>query len=143
MSQLLDVEAVADFVAANQSLAARVAPATGSILNTNGLFRSHWERGSAYRFITMNANEMTTQVVLPAEGTATRSLRTHMRLQTIGVVGSHVCLQVICPSKGYKSSKKPDDSINIKLMINTSWACGAAIFLSGVSFSFFNRLGSN
>jgi len=60
MSQLLDVVAIADFVAANQSLAARVAPATGSVLNSNGLFRSHREKGSTDRFITMNADEMTT-----------------------------------------------------------------------------------
>jgi len=126
MSQLLDIVAIAGSVAANPSLAARVAPATGSILNTNGLLRSHREKGSADRFITMNADEMTTQIVLPTERTTTRSLRAHMRLQTIGIVGSHVCLQVICPSK-------------------SSWASRAAIFLSGVTFEFFEfiKLGSN
>lgn len=109
MSQLLDVVAIADFVAANQSLAARVAPATGSVLNSNGLFRSQRKKGSTDGFITMNADEMTTQIVLPTEGTTTRSLRANMRLQTIGVVGSHVCLQVICPSKSYTLRKKPVD----------------------------------
>ena len=100
MSQLLDVVAITGFVATNPSLAARVAPATGSALNTNGLLRSHREKGSTDRFIAMNADEMTTQIVLPAEGTTTRSLRAHMRLQTIGIMGSHMCLQVICPSEG-------------------------------------------
>jgi hypothetical protein len=102
MSQLLHVVAIACFVAANPSPTARVAPATRSVLNTNGLFRSHREKGSTDRLITMNTDEMTTQIVLPAEGTTTRSLRAHMRLQTIGIVGSHMCLQVICPSKSYK-----------------------------------------
>jgi len=123
MSELLDVVAIAEFVAANPSLAARVAPATGSVLNTNGLFRSHREKGGTDRFITMNADEMTTQIMLSAKGTTTRSLRAHMRLQTIGIVGSHVCLQVICPSK-------------------SSWASRAPIFLSGVTFKFF-KLWSN
>ena len=102
MSQLLDVGAIAGFVAANPPLATRVAPTTRSVLNTNGLFRSHREKGSTDRFITMNANEMTAQIVLPTEGTTTRSLRAHMRLQTIGIMSSHMCLQVICPSKSYK-----------------------------------------
>jgi hypothetical protein len=109
MNQLLDVVAVAGFVVANQSLAARVAPATGSVLNSNRLFRSHRKKGNTDRFVSMNANEMTTQIVLPTEGTTTRSLRANMRLQAIGIVGSHMCLQVICPSKSYTPSKKPVD----------------------------------
>ena len=141
VSQLLDIVTIAGFVAANPSLAARVAPATGSVLNTNRLFRCHREKGSTDRFITMNADEMTTQIVLPAEGTTTRSLRAYMRLQTIGIVGSHMCLQVICPSKSYKSSKKPVDR-DIITMIKTSWASRAPIFLSGVTFKFF-KLWSN
>lgn len=71
MSQLLDVVAFAGFVAANPSLAARVTPATGTVLNTNRLFGSHGEKGRTDGFIAMNANKMATQVVLPAEGTAT------------------------------------------------------------------------
>ena len=70
-SQLLDVVAFASFVAANPSLTTRVAPAAGSILNTNGLFRSHGVKGSTNGFIAMDANEMATQVVLPAERTTT------------------------------------------------------------------------
>jgi len=123
MSQLLDVVAIAGFAAANPSLAASIAPATGSVLNTDGLFRSHGEKSSTHRFITMNADEMTTQIVLPTEGTTTRSLRANMRLQTIGIMSSHMCLQIICPSK-------------------SSWTSRAAIFLSGVTFEFF-KLGSN
>jgi hypothetical protein len=102
MSQLLNIVAIAGIVATNPSLATRVAPAAGSVLYTNGLFRSYRKDGSTDRFITMDADEMTTQIVLPAEGTTARSLRAHMRLQTIGIVGGHVCLQVICPSKSYK-----------------------------------------
>jgi hypothetical protein len=55
----------------------------------------------------MNADEMTTQIMLPTERTTTRSLRANMRLQTIRIMSSHMCLQVICPSKSYKQSKKP------------------------------------
>jgi hypothetical protein len=123
MNQLLDVVAIAGCVAANPSPAARVAPATGSVLNSNGLFRSQREKGSTDRFITMNADEMTTQIVLPTERTTTRSLRANVRLQTIRIMSSHMCLQVICPSK-------------------SSWTSRAAIFLSGVTFEFL-KLGSN
>jgi len=38
INRLLDVRAIAGFVATNPSLAARVTPATGSVLNANGLF---------------------------------------------------------------------------------------------------------
>ena len=41
MNQLLDVVAIAGVVAANPALATSVTPATGSVLNTNGLFRSY------------------------------------------------------------------------------------------------------
>ena len=105
MSQLLDVVAIASFVAANPTLAARVAPATGSVLNTDRLFWRHREKGSTDRFITMNTDEMTTQIVLPTKGTTTRSLWANMRLQTIRIMSSHMCLQIICPSKSYKEVK--------------------------------------
>lgn len=59
--------AVAGVVAANPTLAAGVAPATRSVLNPNGLFRRHGEKGSTDRFVTMNTNEMATQVMFPAE----------------------------------------------------------------------------
>jgi hypothetical protein len=71
MGQLLDVVAFAGFVAANPALATRVTPATGAVLNTNRLFGSHREKGRTDGFITMNANKMAAQVVLPAEGATT------------------------------------------------------------------------
>lgn len=132
--------AVTRFVAANPPFAARVAPATRSVLNANRLFRSHRNNGSTDGFIAMNADKMTTQIVLPAEGTTARSLRAYMRLQTIGIMGSHMCLQVICPSKSYKLSKKPVE--RHITTINTSWTSRASIFLSGVTFKFF-KLGSD
>jgi len=47
----------------------------------------------------MDADEVTTQVVLAAEGPTTRTMWADVRLEPVGVVGSHVCFEIVGPSE--------------------------------------------
>jgi len=70
LNRLLDVEAVAFIVSTNPAFAAGIAPAAVSVLDTDGLLHN-WQKRCTDRFITVDADEMTTQVVFSAEGTTT------------------------------------------------------------------------
>ena len=48
----------------------------------------------------MNADEVATEVVLATEGPAAGPLRADVRLEPVGVMGSHVGLQIVGASKG-------------------------------------------
>jgi hypothetical protein len=65
-SYLLDVMAITVSASADPSFAARVAPPTGSTLNADSLLGGGEERCTD-DFIAVDADEMTTQVMLPAE----------------------------------------------------------------------------
>jgi hypothetical protein len=56
-------------VSANPAFPARVAPATTSILNTNGLLGGNGQKRCADRLVAMDTDKMTTKVMFPAEGT--------------------------------------------------------------------------
>jgi len=48
----------------------------------------------------MDADEVTTEVVFPAEGPTAVALRAHMGLQPVWVMGGHVGFQVVSSGKG-------------------------------------------
>lgn len=51
----------------------------------------------------MNANQMTTKIVFPAEGTTTRALRANMGLQPVGIMSGHMGLQVVGSRESYNN----------------------------------------
>jgi len=53
----------------------------------------------ALGLITMNADEMSTQVVLATERAATGTVRADMGFQPVGVVRGHVCFEIVRTSE--------------------------------------------
>ena len=87
---LLDISTIARGLATNSAFAAVVAPVASTASNADAVLL----------FITVDADEVTTEVVLPAEGATARAVRANMRLQPVGVVGSHVSLQIVGSGEG-------------------------------------------
>lgn len=75
----------------------------------------------ADRLVSMDTDEMTTQVVLATEGSATGTVRADMGLQSVGVMSRHVRLQVIGSSE-------------------TSRTEGAPVLLPRIALDLFSRL---
>jgi hypothetical protein len=91
--------AIANPLSSYPALPTAVAPTSGTLVDTNGLL---WRvGGGAERVITMNTDEVTTQVMLAAKRAAARAVWTYMRLKPVGVVGCHVRLEIVSTSKGY------------------------------------------
>lgn len=91
---LLDVVAVAIGAAADPTLSTGVAPSARATLDTDGLLGSREKRGGD-RLITVDADEVATQIMLPAERATARTLRANMGLQPVGIMSGHVSLQVV------------------------------------------------
>jgi hypothetical protein len=92
---LFDIVAVANSLS-NVTLATGVTPGTETILDANGQLGGS---SASIRFIAMDAYQMTTQIMLTAEGTATCSVRTSIGFKAIGVMGGHMGLQIISSCK--------------------------------------------
>lgn len=54
---------------------------------------SHLEAG----FILVDGDKVTTEIVLPRKGTSASGVLTYMGLESVGVMCSHVSLEVECP----------------------------------------------
>ena len=50
----------------------------------------------------MDTDQVTSQVVLAAEGPAAAAMGAHEGLFPVGIMRGHVSLQVVCPGKRYK-----------------------------------------
>jgi len=96
---LLDVVAVAVPLPADPSLPADFTPAPRAFLDSNGFLGRPRMVGRAHRLVAMDAYEMSAQVVLAAERSAARCVRADMGLETIGIMRSHMGLQIICAGK--------------------------------------------
>jgi hypothetical protein len=58
--------------------------------------------GGADRLVSVNAEQMPAEIMLAAEGAATGAVGADMGLETIGVVGSHVSLEIVSASESWK-----------------------------------------
>jgi len=96
---LLDVVAVAVPLPADPSLPADFTPAPRAFLDSNGFLGRPRMVGRAHRLVAMDAYKMSAQVVLAAERSAARCVRADMGLETIGIMRSHMGLQIICAGK--------------------------------------------
>ena len=90
-SRLLNISTGASSVTTNAALATSIAPAASATFDSNRFLRSGKKRG-ADRFITVNANEMATEVMLATEGAPARSLGTYVGFEPIWIMGGHVGL---------------------------------------------------
>jgi hypothetical protein len=97
-SRLLDVGTVAIVVTTDPAFATCVTPAAAATFNTNRFLTSGKQRG-ANSFIAVNAYKMAAKVVLATERAPTRSLGAYVGLEPIWVMGRHVGLQIVSPSK--------------------------------------------
>lgn len=107
---------------AERGFAALITPNTLGALSANGVGRP--------LLVTMDADQMTTKIVLAAEGTTTVGVGADMGLQTVRVVGGHVSLKIVGPSEGYDNRSVTDQGNNeMKL---TSRADLASVLLAGI-----------
>lgn len=87
-------------VPADETFATVITPSSVTFLDANGrLVRSK------IGVIAMDADEVTSEVVLTTEGAATGGVGADMRLQAIGVVSSHVRLEIVCASEGARARR--------------------------------------
>lgn len=56
--------------------------------------------GAGDRLVAMDRDDVTTEIVLPGEGTATRAVGTDVWLETVGIMSGHVSFEVVGPGKG-------------------------------------------
>lgn len=89
---------MATIVTTNVAFATGIAPTAVTTFNTDCFFASGKERG-ANSFIAVNAYKMATKVMLATERAPARSLRAYVGLEPIWVMGGHVRLQIVSPSK--------------------------------------------
>jgi hypothetical protein len=94
---LLDVVAITRGTAANPALATVVTPDPISPLDTNHLLYRGTRSGS---FVAVNADKVAPQIMLAAERPSTSAVRADVRLQTVGVMGRLVGLEIISAGKG-------------------------------------------
>jgi len=85
---LLDIAAIA-FGLADVALAAGITPGAKTALDADGDF---WHGCEGIRFFAMNADEVTAQVVLAAEGTTTRAVSADIGLEAVGIMSRHMGL---------------------------------------------------
>jgi len=83
---LLDVVAVTSGATANDTLSTVFAPAPVGFGDTDGSLSS--------QLVSMNTGEMTTEIVLPAKGPATVSVRASVGFQPVRVMSGHVSFEV-------------------------------------------------
>jgi len=89
---------MATIVTTDVAFATRIAPAAAPTFNANRFFTSG-KKGGANSFIAVNANKMATKVMLATERAPARSLGAYVGLEPIWVMGGHVRLQIVSPSK--------------------------------------------
>jgi len=109
--------------AVERARAAIVAPLAHAPLDTDGVLRLSHEAGTE-GLVAMNADEMTTKVVLATERATARTLGAAMGLEPVGIMSAHVCLQVVC------TSESPGATV-------------ATVLLAGITLEFVEWLGSN
>jgi len=105
-AQLLDVVAVTGGAAADPAFAAVVAPDPRATLNSNR-FLDRRRRCTNRCIVTMDADEVATQVMLATERPATSAVGADMRFQTVGVMSCLVGLEIVGSSKGSGAVRAP------------------------------------
>jgi hypothetical protein len=84
--------------AVERARAAGIAPVAHTPLDADGALRLSHEAGGN-GLIAMNADEMTTKIMLATERTTTRALGADMGLEPVGIMGTHMRFQVVCTSE--------------------------------------------
>lgn len=64
---------------------------------------------------------MPPQVMLPTEGSAASAVGTDMRLETVGVMSGHVCLEIVCTGEGYGKIGQSVSAITIGEAVRYLW----------------------
>jgi hypothetical protein len=91
---LLDVVAIASGASANDTFPTGVTPGPACFGDTYIAPRE--------RVVSMNAREVTTKVVLPAERPATVAVRASVGFRPVRVVSGHVRLKIECSGESYR-----------------------------------------
>lgn len=94
---LLDVSAATLSSNADPSFATVIAPASRASVDADSL--SCCRGCGRDGLVAVDANQMTAQIMFAAEGATTRAMRANMRLQTVGIMGRHVSLQIVSSSE--------------------------------------------
>jgi len=81
------------FPASDETFTTAVTPGTRALLHTDGFFRVR--ETATDRVILVDADEVATQVVLAAERATTAGVVAYMRLQPVGVVCTHMSLEIV------------------------------------------------
>ena len=51
----------------------------------------------------MDTDDVAPEIVLATKGASTSAVRTHVWLQTVRIMGSHMCLEIVGPCEGCKA----------------------------------------
>lgn len=98
---LLDVSAAALSSDTDPSFATVITPPSWASVDTNSLGCCRGSRRDG--LVAVNANQVTAQIMLAAEGATTGTMRANMRFQTVGVMRRHMSLQIVGSSESSRA----------------------------------------